>query len=91
MRISLVELALLGLAAAVALTALPRCSGGPLGHAVVRARWTLTPGVLNAAVSQATIAQTICRRGWTRTIRPPTTYTNALKVRQLAQLSLIHI
>ena len=42
-----------------------------------------TPGVLNAAVTQATIGATICRRGWTRTIRPPTDYTNALKRKQM--------
>ena len=42
-----------------------------------------TPGVLNAEVTQATIGSTICRRGWTRTIRPPTDYTNALKRKQM--------
>ena len=83
MRVSLVELVLLSLAAVVAASALPRCSGGGLRHAVVRARWDLTPGALNPDVSQSTIGGTICKRGWTRTIRPPTTYTNALKLRQL--------
>jgi hypothetical protein len=43
----------------------------------------LTPGVLNAAVTQANIRSTICRRGWTRTVRPPTDYTNALKRKQM--------
>jgi hypothetical protein len=43
----------------------------------------LTPGMLNAAVTQATIGSTICRRGWTRTVRPPTDYTNALKRKQM--------
>ena len=47
-----------------------------------------TPGVLNPDVTQATIAATICRRGWTRTIRPPTEYTDALKRRQLRQYRL---
>jgi hypothetical protein len=42
-----------------------------------------TPGVLNPAVTQATIATTICVQGWTRTVRPPTEYTNALKLRQM--------
>jgi hypothetical protein len=42
-----------------------------------------TPGMLNAAVTQATIRSTICTRGWTSTIRPPTDYTNALKRRQM--------
>jgi hypothetical protein len=50
----------------------------------IRASATLTPGVLNAAVTQATIRSTICRRGWTATVRPPTSYTSALKLRQLA-------
>jgi hypothetical protein len=47
-----------------------------------------TPGVLNPDVSQATLAATICKRGWTRTIRPPTTYTDALKRRQLREYGL---
>lgn len=42
-----------------------------------------TPGVLNPAVTQATIGATVCRSGWTRTVRPPTDYTNALKRRQM--------
>src|SRR5262245_60493092 len=50
----------------------------------VRASPVLTPGVLNAAVTQVTIASTICKRGWTATIRPPTSYTSALKLRQMA-------
>jgi hypothetical protein len=42
-----------------------------------------TPGVLNPDVTQATIGTTICVQGWTRTVRPPTEYTNALKLRQI--------
>jgi hypothetical protein len=34
-------------------------------------------------VTQENIPETICKSGWTRTIRPPTTYTNALKVKQM--------
>jgi hypothetical protein len=44
-----------------------------------------TPGVLNPDVSQANIRSTICRHGWTDTIRPPTSYTNELKRRQMRQ------
>jgi hypothetical protein len=84
-RFSLVELGLLTLAAVVAATAIPRW--GP-DRVVVGASWDVTPGVLNAAVTQATIAATICRRGWTRTIRPPVDYTNALKRRQLRLFGL---
>jgi hypothetical protein len=83
-RASLVEIALLAGAGAVAATLLPRGSGGPKPP-VVRASWSLTPGVLNPAVTQATIRSTICTPGWTRTVRPPVSYTNALKVRQLAR------
>jgi hypothetical protein len=42
-----------------------------------------TPGVLNPNVTQANIRSTICRHGWTDTIRPPTSYTNALKTKQM--------
>jgi hypothetical protein len=42
-----------------------------------------TPGVLNPDVTQATIGTTICVQGWTRSIRPPTEYTSALKLRQM--------
>ena len=44
-----------------------------------------TPGVLNPDVTQANIRFTICRHGWTETIRPPTSYTNALKTKQMRQ------
>jgi hypothetical protein len=44
---------------------------------------TLTPGTTNPAVTQATIHSTICKSGWTATIRPPTSYTNRLKAQQL--------
>ncbi|MFD5461733.1 hypothetical protein ACFWIQ_02750 [Kitasatospora sp. NPDC127059] len=44
-----------------------------------------TPGAYNPAVTQATIGQTICVSGWTATVRPPTSYTNALKAQQIAQ------
>jgi hypothetical protein len=42
-----------------------------------------TPGVLNPDVTQSTIGSTVCVRGWTRTIRPPVSYTNDLKLRQM--------
>jgi hypothetical protein len=50
---------------------------------LVRADPVRTPGVLNPDVTQATIGSTICRHGWTRTIRPPVEYTNALKEKQM--------
>jgi hypothetical protein len=86
-RLPLIEIGLLLLAAIVASTAIPRCSG-PAGRAVVRASWSLTPGVLNPAVTQATLSSTVCRKGWTRTVRPPVSYTNELKRRGIAQYRL---
>ncbi|GAC1323995.1 MAG: hypothetical protein NVSMB13_04710 [Mycobacteriales bacterium] len=43
-----------------------------------------TPGAINLAVTQATIATTICVPGFTATIRPTSTYTTDLKRQQLA-------
>lgn len=42
-----------------------------------------TPGALNPNVTQANIKTTICKPGWTATIRPPTAYTNLLKSSQM--------
>jgi hypothetical protein len=38
-----------------------------------------TPGALNPAVTQATISSTICRSGWTATVRPPESITEPEK------------
>jgi hypothetical protein len=40
---------------------------------------SITPGATNPNVTQANIQETICKSGWTATIRPPVTYTNNLK------------
>ena len=61
---------------------LRRGSSAPAFYA---ARQALTPGVLNPDVTQATIRSTICRRGWTKTVRPPTSFTSALKLVQMRQ------
>ena len=45
----------------------------------------LTPGALNPDVSQDNIAETICVQGWTRTVRPPVSYTEDLKRRQIRE------
>ncbi len=42
-----------------------------------------TPGVINPDVNQANINQTICVKGYTKTIRPTATYTNQLKQQQM--------
>jgi uncharacterized protein DUF3761 len=45
---------------------------------------TRTPGATNPRVTQATIHSTICVSGWTRTVRPSSSYTTGLKLQQLA-------
>ena len=88
MRLSLVDLALVLLVGALVIAVLPRCSSGGARRVALIASWRLTPGALNPAVTQATIGTTICRRGWTRTVRPPVSYTNDLKRRGLRAYGL---
>jgi hypothetical protein len=91
MRVRPLELVLLGAAVVVAAVGVWRLlarGGGGGGGTAVLASWTRTPGALNPDVRQATIARTICVRGWTRTVRPPVSYTNALKARQLREYGL---
>lgn len=40
-----------------------------------------TPGAINPKVTQANIAATICVQGYTRSVRPPISYTDPLKLR----------
>lgn len=42
-----------------------------------------TPGTHNPAVTQTTIHQTICVRGWTATVRPPVSVTSRIKVERM--------
>ena len=44
-----------------------------------------TPGATNPDVTQQNIGQTVCVKGYTKTIRPPAHYTNSLKKKQLHQ------
>ena len=43
----------------------------------------VTPGMASPLVTQANIASTICVVGYTKTIRPPVSYTTPLKYKQL--------
>ena len=77
------DLVLAVVAIAIVVVALaPRGGGGTHGIVAAPRR---SPGVLNPDVTQANIRSTICRRGWTATIRPPESYTNALKHKQMRQ------
>ena len=57
---------------------------GHVAHSIL-ADPVRTPGVLNPDVTQANIRSTVCRHGWTSTIRPPSSYTDDLKRRQMRQ------
>jgi hypothetical protein len=46
------------------------------------------PGFANPDVTQTNIKRTVCDPGWTKTIRPPASYTNKLKAAQMAALKL---
>jgi hypothetical protein len=83
----LVPYVLVALAAVAVVVTVVRDRGGT--HAVVvRANWARTPGVVNPDVTQANIRETVCKHGWTRTVRPSTSYTNALKEQQLREYGL---
>ncbi len=45
----------------------------------------LTPGATNPAVTRATLRSTICVSGWSTRVRPPESYTEPLKIRQIAE------
>lgn len=45
----------------------------------------LTPGAVNPAVTQASLRETICRRGYSKSIRPERKYTERLKRRQIRE------
>jgi hypothetical protein len=79
LRTALVAAALLLLGVAI-VSPHGSSSKGPYPADIVR-----TPGVLNPDVTQANIHATICVKGWTRTIRPPTSYTNELKRKQMRE------
>ena len=42
-----------------------------------------TPGVINPNVKQDNILSTICKAGWTKTVRPSSSYTDKIKSQQL--------
>jgi hypothetical protein len=79
LRAALVVVALILLAIAV-VSPHGSSSQGPYHADLARTR-----GVLNPDVTQANINATICVHGWTKTIRPPTSYTNDLKRKQMRE------
>ena len=58
---------------------------GPGLPSIILPNPKITPGRLNPKVRQSTIKKTICVKGWTKRVRPPVSYTNKLKVKQMVQ------
>ncbi len=48
-----------------------------------------TPGEIDLAVTQDNLFTTICHAGYTQTVRPPVSYTNALKKQQILDYGYI--
>jgi hypothetical protein len=46
---------------------------------------TCTPGVIDPRVTQETVNTTICVKGYTKTVRPPSSYTTKLKRQQITE------
>ena len=46
---------------------------------------SITPGAIDPSVTQENIQTTICVKGYTRTVRPPASYTNRLKKWQIRE------
>ncbi len=84
-RLTLLDLAVGVVVVGLLAVAAIHFEGGGKAPPAVLASPTLTPGSLNPDVTQATIDSTVCVRGWTATVRPPVSYTSALKQRQMAQ------
>jgi len=62
----------------------PGTAGPRVGPSYLYPDPTLTAGSVNPNISQANIHETICNPQWSTTsIRPPVTYTNRLKAKQL--------
>lgn len=45
----------------------------------------LTPGAIDTSITQANIQDTVCVKGYTKTVRPPAYFTNKLKKSQIRE------
>ena len=50
-----------------------------------------TKGSLNPNVTQDNIQQTVCVSGWTKEIRPSSSYTTKLKIQQMKEIGRAHV
>lgn len=82
-------LALTGCGPVAASSASTPAPAGSCAYRDGKAQRSCTPGATNPLVTKATVATTICappvkgQKSWTQRQRPPTSYTDALKIRQM--------
>ncbi|MHB1487638.1 MAG: hypothetical protein ACYCS7_12410 [Acidimicrobiales bacterium] len=62
----------------------PPATGAEIGIGTVLPNPVLTPGAVNPAVRQDNIGSSICRRGYTVSVRPPVSVTEPIKRQTLA-------
>ncbi|MCX7164795.1 MAG: hypothetical protein NTV11_00790 [Rhodocyclales bacterium] len=67
----------------VSLLAIVCIEGSAIGGDLPDSR--ITPGAIDTSVTQESIRRTVCVKGYTKTVRPPAHYTNALKKHQIRQ------
>lgn len=72
----------------VASTHTPAVPTDASGDAAFLPNPVLQPGAINPDVTQDNIQSTICVSGYTAKIRPPVSYTDALKKKQIAEYGL---
>ena len=51
----------------------------------------ITPGAINSDVTQFNIMSTVCKKGYTKSIRPPANFSNKLKRRQIEQYGYANV
>ncbi len=66
----------------------PAGCGGTSGRPAQVASWERTPGALNPDVTQTTLQSTVCVPGYSKSVRPPSSYTGTLKRKQLREWGL---
>ena len=72
------------LAVAVAALSAAPVSVGAIGRNPALPIASRTPGAINRSITQANIGSTICVTGYTKSVRPSSSYTRSLKISQLA-------
>jgi len=66
------------------MTAAVQPQAGRVGPAAIYPKESANPGLANPDITQDNIAKTICNKKWsTDSIRPPSSYTTSLKVKQI--------